>query len=213
MEKQKKFKIVFSKFDIFKNMHLKSFIRKILKEQFDESTVLDDVMSRVNDKELRQYMQENNWEVDELEDAREYFLEDEYGISINSSGIIDINSLNNKIRQLIGQNYIRLYHFTSSNFQDSIRENGLVQGLNKTNPHKNSYSGIYLTSRMTGPEIDGYKSIVRNKYNSDVICVSVKMLTSEIKKDLDDADLSSGETQFVSGNISPDRIIEIENTI
>lgn len=174
-------------------------------------TTYNDLYSRIDFDELKKYMIDNNWELDDIQNAGEYFLRDEHSISIGSDGIIEFDKLTPDAEYLIGENAVKLYHFTAEKFKKSILKIGLVQGIKKTNPYRNSYSGIYLTTRTSGNEIDSYKYHIRNKHKSDIIRIDVKMFLDEIEKDEDDLGLASGETQFISDDIPANRIINIEN--
>lgn len=174
------------------------------------SSIYDDVLSRINQKNMKKYMSENNWDDDDdIESVLDDFLYDKYSVRIMDD-VIEFDYLTPEITKLIGKNYVKLYHYTSDKFIDDIKREGLVSGKIKTNPYQNSYSGIYLTTRVSGGEIDGYKFHIR-KHGGNVVRIELKMRLSEIKPDLDDVDLVIGKSQFISDNISPDRIIEIEN--
>lgn len=185
-------------------------------ENFDynnQNSLLDDISSRIKTKEFRAWMEDNNWIVGEDEESCiEDFLYDTYTISIDEDNrVIEFETLDNQTKKIIGDNYVKLYHFAPSKFKEDISTNGLRTGISKTNPYKNSYSGIYLTTQITGNTIDGYKMNIRNSHDCEPILVTVKMKLSEIQKDLDDKDIRSGNYQFVSGDISPERILDIED--
>jgi hypothetical protein len=177
----------------------------------DFTSTYNDIYSRIDVHELQKYMNDNNWDLDDAFNAGEYFLRDEFSISIDSDGIIEFDKLTPEIEELIGDNAVKLYHFTSDKFKKSILKIGLVQGIKKTNPYNNSYSGIYLTTRTSGNEINGYKYHIRNKHKAGIIRVDVKMYLDEIQNDVDDMGLASGETQFISDDIPVNRIIDISN--
>lgn len=171
------------------------------KSSISYENTLSDIESRIDYKELLEF--------DEDDLDKEYFLRVEKGIIVDSNGNVEFDTLDEGQAHLIGNNFVKLYHFTSGKFEKSIREIGLVKGMNKTNPHGNSYSGIYLTTETSGPVIDGYKHHIR-KHGANIIRIEIKMYLSELTPDIDDEDLKSGDTQFIASNISPDRIIDIE---
>ena len=175
--------------------------------------IINDIYNRLNKKKLQKWIINNDWQDQDIESSIQNFIYDEYLLQIDNDGIIEFDYLDNEIKKIIGNNFVKLYHFTSKKFENSIKNKGLLSGITKTNIYKNSYSGIYLTTRTSGKEIDGYKYHIRNSYNNDVILITVKMFLSEIKPDIDDIDIQSGKTQFISDNIKPNRIIKIENTI
>lgn len=182
-------------------------------ENINYDKVQQDIFSRINQEDLKRYMEDNNWDEGDEEFASEYYLRDEHSINIDSDGIVEFDKLNDDVSELIGNNLVKLYHFTAKKFEKSVLKDGLIPGLKKTNPYKNTYSGIYLTTRTSGNEIEGYKHIIRNKWKSEVIRIDLKLYLDEIEPDIDDIDLVSGETQFISQEISPDRILNIEEVL
>lgn len=173
-----------------------------------------DIYTRIDIDEFNQYKIDNNWSDDNnIEDILEYFLRDEYAISLDENNIIEFYTLDNNTEELIGDNWILLYHYTSSKLVNSIKENGIINGFHKTNPYKNSYSGVYLTTNTSGKDIDGYKYHATRKHKGESVRISIKMKLNEIEPDMDDTDISSGKHQFISDDISPDRIIKIETIL
>ncbi len=189
--------------------HLELFENFTLQKTSYDKTI-SDILSRIDKDQLKTYREDNNWEESDLDDYLPYFLNDEYSISVTDDGIIEFYTLDNNTEELIGENPVIMYHFTSSKLVPSIKKNGLVTGLKKTNPYKNSYSGIYLTTKSSGNDIDGYKYHAVNKHKGEAVKITIKMYLSELAPDSDDAELSSGKYQFMSENIPPDRIIDIE---
>ena len=179
-------------------------------EIVDYNDILRDIFSRLNKEELESANIDHTNDFDEIIDDIEYFLNVEKGISV-SDGIIEFDTLDEDQEVLIGKHPVKLYHFTSSNFEDSIKEKGLEKGHSQTNPDGNSYSGIYLTTQVSGNEIDGYKHHIR-QLGGDIILVEVKAYMNELQPDPDDADLASGKTQFIIDSVTPDRILNIEET-
>lgn len=179
---------------------------------FDTNT-LNDIYARINKNKFRKYMQENDWKVGEEEEScLEYYLRDEFSISVDSDGLIEFDYLDSSIVKLIGSNFVKLYHFAPVIFKNDILRNGLVSGINKTNPYKNSYSGIYLTTQVSGTVINGYKNMIRATHKCDSVLVTVKLQLKDISKDNDDKDISCGKYQFVSKNIKPSNIILINDS-
>jgi hypothetical protein len=181
-----------------------------------DEEILQDIYTRVNKEEFNNWLEDNSSqslnsiEEDDLFYELENFLDDEKNIRVVDS-IIEFYKLWEDVENLIGDNPIKLYHFTSNKFIDSIKNNGLDMGHNKTNPYSNSYSGVYLTTETSGNVIDGYKNHIRQISNdSEVAMIEVKMYMNELTPDHDDSDISSGETQFISDRIEPNRILNIE---
>lgn len=160
---------------------------------------------------LKKLIKRTGKEFTDIHEA-EYFLESEYNIYVND-GIVEFYELSDIIIQIIGELPVKLYHFAPKKYKKDILRDGLIKNRVKTNPFGNSYSGVYLTTKTSGPEIDGYKYHIRNAHNSDVIMIELKMYLSELQPDPDDYDMSSGSTQFISDNINSDRIITIEDVI
>lgn len=182
---------------------------------FEEFSIklIDDIYSRINIKKFHSYMKENDWVIGEDEESCiDNFLYDTYTLTIDDENdVIEFETLDKETKHIIGDNYVKLYHFAPSKFKEDILKNGLICGISKTNPYKNSFSGIYLTTQISGNVINGYKLNIRNSHNCDPILVTVKMKLNEIEKDPDDKDISSGEYQFISNDISPNKILEIKN--
>lgn len=165
--------------------------------------IYQDIYNRVDKEEFNQYKINNNWSNDDnVEDILEYYLRDEHTITLDENNIIEFYTLDNATKELIGDNWILLYHYTSSKLVNSIKENGLICGFHKTNPYRNSYSGVYLTTNTSGKDIDGYKYHATKKHKSESVRISIKMKLDEIEPDMDDADISSGRVSNVIKNIT-----------
>ena len=172
--------------------------------------VLNDMISRIDSVKLNEYVIDNDYQDLDIHEASIFFLNDVYQIKVDENGIVEFDTLDDDIIDIVGDNYVKLYHFTSTKFKKSILENGLVSGLKKTNPYGNSYSGIYLTTRTSGREIEGYKYHIVNKHKGGVLLVTIKAKLDDIVPDMDDIDIASGKTQFVIDEVSPRDIISIE---
>jgi hypothetical protein len=188
-------------------------VRKALINESTYDSTLKSLYSRVNIKHFNGYMDENGWERDEVESALEYYLEDEFGLSVDGDGLINFDTLSSGAEKLIGNNFVRLFHFAPSIFKGDIKREGLVPGRVKTNPYGNSYSGIYLTTEVSGPAVRGYIYHIKQKHDSDAIVVTVKMKLNELRPDPDDRGISSGKRQFITSKVPSNRIVEIEPAI
>jgi hypothetical protein len=99
-------------------------IRNILLEAIDDDdqrsrSILEDMYSRVDRNEFEEWKEDDGYpDEDELEDF-EVFLENEKGITIED-GIIFFYTLGNGAERIIGNNFVGLFHFTSSELQKSI---------------------------------------------------------------------------------------------
>ena len=191
--------------------------KQFINESITEQDILKDMMTRVDEEKFNQYLLEYDINKSELNENEllnkfENFIDNEYQLRVNKNGLISFWKLDDDVEELIKNNAIQLYHFSSSKLKKSILENGLQIGIKKTNPYKNSYSGIYLTTETSGNVIDGYKKIAVSKHRGIPIMVTVKTYLKDIEPDFDDEDLSSGETQFIIDGVSPENIIDIEET-
>lgn len=180
-------------------------------KNIDRNLVISDMFKRVDLDEFNEWVSHNGYE-EINNDIKEHFLQDEYSITVDENGIIEFYDLPSSVEDIIGDNFVKLYHFTASKLKKSILEKGLIKGYVKTNPYMNSYLGVYLTTQTSGAVINGYKYKIMQKHKSDVIQITVKMKLSEINPDDDDSDIESGKYQFYTDYIPPDRIIEIEKT-
>ena len=190
---------------------LRESITRILKENTSEESILKDIFTRVDKEDFERYWEENNWDEDnDISNVLEYYLKDEQQLTITDQGI-EFWKLDEDQEELIGDNFVILYHYTSSELVDSIKEHGLQTGFAQTNPHANSYSGIYLTTETSGNAIRGYKIKAVQEHGGNPVEIKVKMYLSELSPDPDDEDISSGDTQFIASYVSPDRILEIND--
>jgi hypothetical protein len=182
-------------------------------------STLKDIYSRVDTNEFNKWIDANSLEgeinatdiTEELLDEVSFFLGSEKAIEVDENGYVEFYKLWEDAENLIGNNIVKLYHFTSDRFLESIKQNGLEIGHNKTNSDGNSYSGIYLTTRTSGKEIDGYKYHIR-KYGNPVL-ITIRTKLSLIEADVDDYDIESGETQFVIDRVDYKDIIDIDTDI
>lgn len=165
-------------------------------------------------EEFDNYIEEEDYDVSDPDDylyELESYIYDTYSIRVLDSGLLEFDRLTPMVRKLIGINPVILYHYTSSILLPSIREKGFIAGFHKTNPHANSYAGVYLTTEVTGKAIDGYKLHAYNKHGGETIRIAIKCYLSELRLDPDDAELASvGDKQFIMNSIPADRIIDIE---
>lgn len=188
---------------------------KLFESYNNDNDILKDIYKRVDKSKFSEWLDAmgefmEDLSKDQLYDYLNDFLQEEFGFYVRD-GVIDMDLLLPEMIRLIGKNPIRLFHFTSSSFLDSIKEKGLVPGFHKTNPHGNSYSGVYLTSDVSSNTITNYKRMATSKHGGVPIRIDVKVYLDEIIPDADDADISSGDTQFIFKGIIPsDRILNSE---
>lgn len=190
-------------------------------EEDQSQTVLRDMITRIDRAAFEDWVRDNNDEADDaLADPDqtlnelEFYLGDEHSIRIGSSGIVRFWKLTDEVARIIGANPVELYHFTSSPRVPSIKIHGLVADKQSVNGTKTP--GVFLTTESSGPAARGYMLNAVNSHhgtardNAYGVMVTVKMYLNELRHDPDDADIQSGEVQFITDHVAPDRIIEIE---
>lgn len=184
---------------------------EFLGESQSDDDLLRDMMSRANMEAASAWMLENGATQDDLEDPESllgefaYWLEQERAIRV-SDGCVTFYKLWDDTAGLIGDLPIILYHFTAEKNVKSIRQHGIESGRASVN--RTSNPGVYLTTETSGKAVDGY---IRNASKGGAgVCISVKTYLADISPDEDDADIASGETQFVIDHVSPDMIVGID---
>lgn len=181
-----------------------------------EIEMINDMFSRCDNKKYMKYISSEDPELfvvdgvfDEYE-SKINFLKDVYDIeieNIENNYIVSFGEFNDEKKKIIGKYPVLLYHYTSSTLLPNILKNGLIKGFHKTNPQANSYSGVYLTTEMTGYSVKLYAKISIQKHGGDGIRLYIKKYLSNIVPDPDDADLRSGKFQFITDHVSPNEII------
>jgi len=188
-------------------------------ESNSEENMINDMFSRCDKKVYMKYISEADIELFSINDkfneleARKYFLKDEYSIEVvevEEQKLVSFYDYSNDIEDIIGNQPILLYHYTSSNLLKSIEKNGLKTGFKKTNPFSNSYSGVYLTTETSGQAVSNYAKIAVRKHGGKGIQLYIKTNFGNIEQDPDDADLRSGKFQFITEYVSPEQIIFYE---
>ena len=185
-------------------------LKQIYEEIVGEEQVMSDIKSRVKTKHLNQYLDDNGWEREDADDAFADYLYDEFQISVDVDGLIDFETLTNDVRRIIGDNAVKLYHFAPKKYLTDIKRDGLVSGKTQTNPHQNSYAGIYLTTQISGNAIDGYIHNI-NQRHGEAVVLTVKTTLNKLSPDPDDEGLASGKTQFIIKSVPPSDILHVED--
>ena len=142
--------------------------------------------------------------VDSLED----YLEDQLSIGVRKDGLITFWHLDRPTHQLIGDLPVALFHFTASRALRSIRQTGLQGDRDPVNDRKSE--GVYLTTEQSGPAIEGYIHNAVHHHSGHGVMLTVKCYLHELMPDEDDADISSGATQFMVPYVPADRIVASE---
>jgi hypothetical protein len=191
-----------------------------------EKKMLNDIISRFSttrfcQRNYMKYISETNLDyftVDDVFDeyeSKKKFLEDEYDIQvvkIKDEYLVSFNKYTEEIGNLIGNQPVLLYHYTSSKLLPSILEKGLLIGYKKTNPGGNSYAGVYLTTEYSGFAVKIYGNIAVRKHGGREIRLYIKKYLNELTQDPDDADIRTGDYQFITDKVLPDEIITYENS-
>jgi hypothetical protein len=164
----------------------------------------------ISNKEFFDWLEDNGWEqldfVEDPENVFNDFLNTEYDVEYNfDNGYFEINS--NDVPDFVKDHKVLLYHHTSSSIIDSIKQKGLMAGVNKTNPYKNSYSGVYLTTEYSSPTVEGYKYHATQKLGGEPVTLKVIVDYKDLSKDSDDSDIQSGNYQFITKRVEPENII------
>lgn len=164
-------------------------------------------------KAVREWLLQNGTTEDDLGDEEgflwefAYWLEQERAIRV-SDGLVHFYKLWDDAARLIGDNPVILYHFTAAKNVAAIRRDGLEGHHPSVN--RRSTDGVFLTTETSGPAIEGYK---RNAARGGgAVCVAVRTTLGELQPDPDDADITSGQTQFVADDVAPSQIVSIEAT-
>jgi hypothetical protein len=93
---------------------------------------------------------------------------------------------------------------------DSIKSKGLLTKYHETNPYGNTYTGVYLMStNIPSTQGERYGKIAASTHGGQPAVIYLRMKQNEISFDPDDTGLIGGRYQYVSGNILPNRIVDI----
>ena len=141
-------------------------------------------------------------------DSLEEYLEDQLSVGVRQDGLITFWHLDRRTRQIIGDMPVALFHFTASRALRSIRQVGLEGGRDPVNDRKTE--GVYLTTEQSGPAVEGYIHNAIRHHGGNGVMLTVKCYLSELYNDEDDADISSGATQFMVPYVPVDRIVSSE---
>ena len=141
-------------------------------------------------------------------DSLEEYLEDQLSVGVRKDGLITFWHLDRLTRHIIGDMPVALFHFTASRALRSIRQTGLEGHRDPVNERKTE--GVYLTTEQSGPAVEGYIHNAMRHHGGYGIMLTVKCYLSELHSDEDDADISSGATQFMVHYVPVDRIVSSE---
>ena len=195
---------------------------KIFENNNIEQNMINEMFSRCNQKVYMNWVSNADIELFTVDDkfdeyeAKVSFLEEQYGIKVidvEEQNLVSFDENLPELKKIIGNLPILLYHYTSSNLLNSIKKEGLIKGYKKTNPFTNTYSGVYLTTEVSGNAVSGYVKMAIQKHGGRGIQLYIKTYFDKITGDPDDADLRTGRYQFITDYVSPKDIIFYEDYI
>lgn len=147
---------------------------------------------------------------DDLEGLRLDYLYDfmaDHGMGIEEHGLITFDTLGDLEETLIGDSRVALYHHTSTSRLKKIRKEGLIPDAKPSNPHMNSQAGVYLTTELGGPAVEGYRRNATRR-GGQPVTLTVACTLDELSPDPDDADISSGSRQFIRDRVPTQDIVD-----
>ena len=146
----------------------------------------------------------------DIEWLREEYVYDfmgDHAMVIEEHGLITFDTLGDLEETLIGNSRVALYHHTSTSRLRKIRKEGLRPDAKSSNPHQNSQSGVYLTTELSGPAVEGYQRNATRR-GGQPVTLTVACTLSELEPDPDDADISSGRRQFIRPYVPVQEIVD-----
>ena len=164
------------------------------------------------DEWLTETYEEDADEVRDDSDVFDDFLYETFGIEINDTHkAVELSYADDDNEWLLRKvdPPVLLYHHTTDTFKDSIRREGLRVGQERSDRlMQNTQAGVYLTLEAWGTVPRGYiQNAIRN-YGGRPLSLTVRADWSDLWPDPDDADISSGRSQFVTSYVPPRNIVE-----
>ncbi len=157
-------------------------------------------------QEIASAMADDSLRRDYVED----FIRDEHSLTVRPDGIIEFYRLwNDQTRKIIGDNPVLVYHHTSDAILPTVETEGLKRTESAHNAYQNSKAGVYVSTETSGPAVTGYHRSATSNLGGDEITLGIKTDLDSLEPDPDDADISSGATQFILPYVSPRDIVEI----
>jgi hypothetical protein len=166
------------------------------------------------DEWLTETYEEDADEVRDDSDVFDDFLDETFGIEINDTHkAVELSYADDDNEWLLRKvdPPVLLYHHTTDAFKDSIRREGLRVGQERSDRlMQNTQAGVYLTLEAGGTVPRGYiQNAIRN-YGGRPLSLTVRADWSDLWPDPDDADISSGRSQFVTSYVPPRDIVEYD---
>jgi hypothetical protein len=187
-------------------------IREPPKERYNpqEKQTIDSIRGRAG-KDYQNYLREEDMP-DDYDSLTEY-LEDKHGINVEPDGLIRFFDLTPEVKKIVGDSDIVVYHYTSSAVLPDIVKEGLVSGKRDVNRHNLDSSGVYVTTEISGPAIEGYRDTARGVLGGEPVTLAIRTKIKNLIPDPDDADIESGRYQFVLPKVDVDDVINLSDVI
>lgn len=181
--------------------------------------VLADIEPRVDAKDFRRWLDDlfenNETEIKEAladdDTRRDYlgdYLDSEHQLRVRDDGLIEFWKVTPEVEHIVGDNPVIVYHHTSDALLPKIGEQGLTRGNAPAQHAYNSNAGVYVTTATSGPDVDGYLRNATQKHGGREITLGIRTTLRDLTPDPDDADISSGQYQFILPSVSPTEIVE-----
>ena len=135
------------------------------------------------------------------------YLNEEHQVFVRDDGLIAFSELSDEVARLVGELPVVLYHYTSSALDKTIRDVGLLPGVEDVNRWGKPNQGVYVTTETAGPAVQGYLRRAVRVHGGDEQAYEIVTRLSELVPDPDDADISSGRKQFVLPRVSPEQVL------
>ena len=155
-----------------------------------------------DDQEFAQAWADDDLRLDYLDD----YLRDEYQIDVREDGACTFWKATPEVEHLIGDLPVIVYHHTSSGLLPAIRREGLRADARKSNSYQNSGAGVYVTTEVSGPAVEGYKRNAISRRKGHPVTLEIKTTLNQLTPDPDDEDIASGEVQFILPYVPPQDI-------
>ena len=164
---------------------------------------------RDDPKDLQDNLNDPESRTDHIND----WLKDEFSIEVREDGLVEFDLLTNRVRRLIGDLPVILYHHTTSKIDKQIRANGILprgeKGVKKANYSLGRAHGVFLTTKSGGTAPDTYtRGAIQAYRGGDGRTWVVRAYLDDLTPDMDDEDISSGAYQFVVPYVSPRDLVE-----
>lgn len=135
------------------------------------------------------------------------WAEDVLSVHVRDDGRVEVWTLPDHLRRFLRDLPLVLFHHTSSTLLPAIRMRGLRPRRGR-GTRWNSRAGVYLTSEVSGPVVDGYHHRAVQRFGGDRVSLEVVIDdVRDLRPDPDDQDLASGRTQWVVPYVLPEKVL------